>query len=443
MRNSRGWSLVLPMVAVLAGAACSGGGNKQAADVTTGEPSGPVQITVWHPYGKLAAPGETPNFEYGSLTSLVKEYEKAHPNVTINLVNVNPDFTLQKLTPALQGGQPPDVVYMYGSNMPQAATSPQLQDLTALVQQSPSYDWNDFWPGERAVSTVNGKIYGVPALVDNLAVVYNKSLFQKAGLPLPTQNWTWDELLSDAKALTDESRKQFGLAFPVDGSETTVWQYDAMLWEAGGDIVSSDNKKAVFDQSPGVQALSRLQQLAPTMYKDFNPDAGRSEQLFNSGNIGMIITGPWDLAAFPDVKYGVAVMPAFAGQSSHDTIAGPDNWVVFDNGSAKVSAAWSFLQWFTSPQQVLRDSLTDSHLPTRASVMKMGAFQAFYRKFPGEKVFVENLPNVKKARPQITAYPRISQVLGQAIVSVILGKSEPQPALAQAAQQANTILATS
>src|SRR5207244_2183539 len=81
-------------------------------------------------------------------------------------------------------------------------------------------------------------------------------------------------------------------------------------------------------------------------------------------------------------------------------------------------------------------------LPTRASVMKMGAFQAFYRKFPGEKVFVENLPNVKKARPQITAYPRISQVLGQAIVSVILGKSEPQPALAQAAQQANTILAT-
>ena len=157
----------------------------------------------------------------------------------------------------------------------------------------------------------------------------------------------------------------------------------------------------------------------------------------------MIITGPWDLAAFPDVKYGVAVMPAFAGQSSHDTIAGPDNWVVFDNGSAKVSAAWSFLQWFTSPQQVLRDSLRDSHLPTRASVMKMGAFQAFYRKFPGEKVFVENLPNVKKARPQITAYPRISQVLGQAIVSVILGKSEPQPALAQAAQQANTILDTS
>jgi multiple sugar transport system substrate-binding protein len=423
----------------LAGVACTSGGGQPAK---TNQASGPVQLTMWQPYGKLAGAGETPNYEYNSMLALVKEYEKAHPNVTINLVNLNPDYTLQKLTPALQGGQPPDIAYMYGSNMPQVATSPQLVDLTQFVRQTPSYNWNDFWTGERAVCTVNGKIFGVPALVDNLAVVYNKTLFQKAGLALPSPGWTWDDLVADAKALTNKSQKRFGLAFPVDGSETTVWQYEAMLWEAGGHILSSDDKQAVFDQAGGVRALTVLQQVAPYAYLDFNPDAGRSEQLFNSGKIGMIITGPWDLSSFPNVKYGVDFMPAFTGLNDHQTIAGPDNWVIFNNGSAQVSAAEHFLAWFTSPEQVLRDSVADSHLPTRASVMKMPAFNTFFTKYPGERVYVENLANVKQARPQIAAYPRVSQTLGHAIVSAMLNKSTPQAALTQAAQQADTILAT-
>ena len=66
--------------------------------------------------------------------------------------------------------------------------------------------------------TVDGKVYGVPALVDNLAVVYNKDLFAKAGLTEPGPDWTWDELVADAKALTDAGDKQFGLEWPIDGS---------------------------------------------------------------------------------------------------------------------------------------------------------------------------------------------------------------------------------
>src|ERR671937_1533213 len=164
-----------------------------------------------------------------------------------------------------------------------------------------------------------------------------------------------------------------------------------MLWEAGGDILSSDNTKAVFDQAPGVRALTELQQLAPTMYKDFNPDASRSEQLFNSNKIGMIITGPWDLSSFPDVKYGVQVMPSFQPGGSHETIAGPDNWVIFDNGSARVNAAWQFLTYMTSTQQILRDSMYTSHLPTRDSVLKQPGFlDKFDAKFPGEGTFAEN-----------------------------------------------------
>jgi multiple sugar transport system substrate-binding protein len=179
-----------------------------------------------------------------------------------------------------------------------------------------------------------------------------------------------------------------------------------------------------------------------SLYLDFHPDSGKSEELFNSGKLGMIITGPWDLSSFPNVNYGVQFMPSFQPGGSHETIAGPDNWVIFDNGSARVNAAWQFLTYMTSTQQILRDSMYTSHLPTRDSVLKQPGFlDKFDAKFPGEGVFAENLKNVLKARPQIPQYPRISSALGQAVVSAIQGQASPQDALNSAAQQADGFLA--
>ena len=81
------------------------------------------------------------------------------------------------------------------------ATIPQVVDLTQVVKR-PGVNWNDFYVGERDVATVNGKVIGIPALVDNLAVVYNKKLFAAAGLQPPSANWTWDEFVADAQKLT-------------------------------------------------------------------------------------------------------------------------------------------------------------------------------------------------------------------------------------------------
>jgi multiple sugar transport system substrate-binding protein len=310
--------------------------------------------------------------------------------------------------------------------------------------KQPQYEWNDFFAGERAVATVDGKVLGMPALVDNLAVVYNKTLFAQHHLPVPGPDWTWSQLAADAKALTDPSKKIFGLAFPADGSETTVWQYEAMLWEAGGNILSPDNRKAIFNSAAGVRALTTLTQMqqARSLYLDFHPDAGKSETLFNSGNIGMMITGPWDLSSFPDVRYGVQIMPSFDPGGSHQTIAGPDNWVIFNNGPARVKASLEFLRFLTSPASLLANSLATGDLPTKASVLKMPAFAQFNKKFPGEGVFADNLTNVRQARPQIPQYPRVSAALGRAIVASLLGQETPSAALSSAAQQADTYLVT-
>jgi multiple sugar transport system substrate-binding protein len=178
-----------------------------------------------------------------------------------------------------------------------------------------------------------------------------------------------------------------------------------------------------------------------SMYLD--PTDNAYTNLFNSGKIGMLVTGPWDLSAFPNVHYGVQVMPSFPGTTGgHQTISGPDNWVIFNNGAARVAAAEKFLLWLTAPAQVRYFSLHTGDLPIRRSVADSPGFgQQMNRALPGVSTFIANLGNVRQARPQIPQYPKISQALGTMIVSVLLGKSQPGPALAAAAQQVNQILA--
>jgi multiple sugar transport system substrate-binding protein len=438
-RLKRMW-ITLPFAIALVATACSSDTSSPTATGSGAASGAPVQLTMW--IGYTPPPPVDGSQEYLSIQDIVNRFQDEHPNVTIDLQYVNSDNALQKATVALQGDQQPDISYQYGTNMPQLATAPKLVDLTDKVNE-PDFNWNDFFEGERAVATVNDHVYGVPALVDNLAVVYNKDMFQQAGIPAPTSDWTWDDLTSAAAALTDTSNQQFGLAFPADGSETTVWEYEAMLWEAGGDILNPDNTEAAFNSDSGVRALTALQQMQQdgSLYLDFHPDAGKSEQLMNSGKIGMIITGPWDLSSFPNIDYGVQVMPSFDPGGSHITIAGPDNWVIFDNGPDNVNASWEFLKFLASPENVLKDSLATSHLPTRESVEKLPAFAEFGKKYPGVDVFAQNLSNVQKARPQVAQYPQVSSFLGQAVVSVLLGKSDPKTALDQAAQQANGVLA--
>jgi len=402
----------------------SGGGNAAS--------SGPIQI--WEGFTGTEAK---------TFSHLVSEYEAQHPGQKVSSLYVNNDDTLQKVLTAVRGGSPPDIAYLYGSWAPNVAEIPQVVDLTQVVKQ-PGVDWNDFWTGERAVATVNGKVIGIPALVDNLAVVYNKTLFAKAHLAVPGPNWTWQQFVADAQKLTDPAIKQYGTAYVTPGTEDTVWHWEALLWEAGGQLLSADNKTAAFDSAAGLTSLQTLRTMAVTdksMYLD--PTDSAYGNLFNSGKIGMLVTGPWDLSSFPNVHYGVQIMPSYPGSSGgHQTISGPDNWVIFNNGSAHVSAAEQFLLWLTAPAQVKYFSLQTGDLPTRQSVAQQASVSTqMNAALPGVSTFVANLGNVEQARPQIPQYPKISQILGTMIVSVLLGQSQPQAALASAAQQVNQALA--
>jgi multiple sugar transport system substrate-binding protein len=420
------------LLTALAAAALVACGTDSGGSGGSGAASGSIQ--VWEGYTGPDAK---------AFAHLVSEYEAQHPGQKVSTLYVNNDNTLQKVLTAVKGGSPPDIAYLYGSWAPNVAEIPQVVNLTQVVQKS-SVNWNDFYVGERDVATVNGKVIGLPALVDNLAVVYNKKLFAKAGLPVPGPDWTWSQFAADAQKLTDPAIKQYGTAYVTPGTEDTVWHWEALLWEAGGSLLTADNKKAAFDSAAGLESLSTLRTMAVTDKSTYlDPTDSAYANLFNSGKIGMLVTGPWDLGNFPNVDYGVQVMPSYPGAGDgHQTISGPDNWVVFNNGSAQVSAAEQFLLWLTAPAQVKAFSLATGELPTRQSVADASGFDTQMNTLlPGVSTFITNLGNVQQARPQISQYPQVSQALGTMVVSVLLGKATPQAALASAASQVNQALA--
>ncbi len=419
---------ILTLVALLLAVAVAG---LTAGSVGARPKAAPVQVVLWHGYT---------SYEGKAINAAVAAYNKAHPNVHVTAQFYgNSDYALQKVLTAIAGGKYPDIAYLYGSWAANIAKSPKVLNLTKLVQQR-SFHYNDLWPAERAVGKVNGRVIGVPALIDNLALVYNKKLFRQAHVAFPTAKWTWTDMERAAKKLTNHSKKQFGWAYVNDGSEDTVWRFEALLWQAGGNILTPDGKHAAFNSPAGVKALTWLQKMVVkdrSVYLDSGND--NYAPLFNSGRIAMLYTGPWDLGSFPNVDYGVQILP---GDKNHQTISGPDNWVLFNNGKQRSAAAWNFMKWFLSAKGHMKFALATGDLPIRKSEVKLPGYKKFVKKYKGTGMFVKNLANAKKARPVTDKYPRISQALGQAVQSVLLGKAQPKAALDQAAGQVNSVLRT-
>jgi len=213
-----------------------------------------------------------------------------------------------------------------------------------------------------------------------------------------------------------------------------------MLWQAGGDLLSSDGTKTAFNSPAGLDATELLKQMAVDDHSVYlDPGNQNYLNLFNANKIAMLWTGPWDLSSInSDIDYGVQVLPS---NNAHTSIAGPDNWMLFNNGKAREDAAWTFLTWLVSAPVHMKFAVDTGDLPTRDSETKLAAYQQFLDKYPGDAVFVQNLSNVTKARPNIKAYPQVSQALGSQLQGVLLGKISPQQALSTAAQQSDAALA--
>jgi len=378
------------------------------------------------------------------LRSLADEFEKEHPNVTIDASSgaSSTEELIQKLSAGFAGNSYPNISYSFGSWASELESSGRTLDIREQVSD-PAVGWDEFSEAARATAQPTGeKIIGFPALVDNISLFYNKTVFDAAGVDYPTADWTWDDFREAAAALTDEATETYGYAYSVSGSEETTWQFWPHLWQNGGEILTDDLKQAAFDSEAGVTALEFLRGMAVddgSVYLDQTDT--KFAQLFAANRIGMMTSGPWQLWDLKTAKtdYGVTVLPGTDGD--HQTVSGPDLWALFDTGDVNENHwTYEFVEWLTAPEQDLRWNVAYGNLPLRSSEQSSPEFQAQAKELPGLEIMAENNANAVNARPTVPGYVGLSEAVGDAISRVLQGDGTPEDALKEAAEKANDAL---
>lgn len=161
--------------------------------------SGPVTIA-------MAVSGS--NQELAIRQEEANAFTKVHPDIKITFVNLGPN-RLQKTLTLIAGGNPPDIFYINDWTKPLAMKGA-LMPLDNFIKNDRSFHLNQYYPNLVRALVSNGKLYGLPQEVSPVAIYYNADLFRKAGLALPTDNWTQATFMADAKKLSDASKKRYG-----------------------------------------------------------------------------------------------------------------------------------------------------------------------------------------------------------------------------------------
>ncbi len=425
-----------PSTTVTATAGGSGSAGAVAPLVAT-DPAAPVTLTWWT---GQEAEGQQ------ALEALAKDFSTLHPNVSIKASSGAPttDELLQKLSAGFAADSYPDISYAFGSWASELADSGRTLDITGNVAD-PAVGWAEFPEGARKTAKPDGSeaTIGFPAVIGNLGLVYNTTVFDAAGVAYPTKDWTWDDFRAAAKKLTNPAKNVYGTAMAVNGSEDTTWHMWPQLWQNGGAILSPDDKLAAFNSDAGVKAVTFWRDLAQTDKSVYLDQTGEKYgPLFTSDNIGMIITGAWQLYDLQQAKtrYGVTVLPGTGGD--HQTVGATDLWVLLDHKDANRGYwAYEFTSWLSRADQDARWNIALGNLPLRPAEKSTKAFTEAAASQPGLEVFVDNLDNVKRPRPTVKGYVGLSSAFGASVARIIQGQGDPKAELDKAAAAADAALA--
>ena len=283
-------------------------------------------------------------------------------------------------------------------------------------------------------------VYGLRITSNNLALFYNKELFEKAGLEEP-KDWTWDDLREAAKKLTDPDNGIFGLDLPVyDKKGGYTWNWLPFLWQNGGELLNEDRTEAVFNSPEGVEALKFWKTMVQEDKSVPLQAAPTGVNRFTSGITAMVIDGPWNLNPFlsdPNFKdkFGVAPLPK---QKTQATVVGGEGVVAFSN-TKYPQEAYDYLVHLTCSDFVHTFWENWITIPPQPAEKDFYADDETYGKYL--QVFSDQM-EYSRTRPFTPSWPQIEDTLGIDLQGYMFNKTDDaQASLDKAVEDVNKILA--
>jgi multiple sugar transport system substrate-binding protein len=314
-------------------------------------------------------PQEVSRFEH-----IIGQFEKANPGITVSVEN---DTTYQAYLTTIDvegvGHTLPDVFYDRTTDTAFLGTKGWLLPLNSYIAKTPGFDVKDFWPAEQPSMSYLGNIYTLPWNFSVYTICINKTIFKKAGVPLPNPNWTWREFQATGLAVQKGYPGPSHYAADITNFVAGYWPIAGPLVANGGGLISADYKRATTTLKANVDILNLFVEMHSQGMVP-NPDAfPTSVDPFVAGLEAMCVVGSWNFAEYPETigdSFEWEVYPVPYGTTGKRCTTAIGGGFVVSAFTHNPEPAFQLASWLTSTaglDYVVSDYL-DS-LPARQSSM--------------------------------------------------------------------------
>ena len=262
-------------------AACGGGGG-ESADTSSGDASGAITINIWD------------SNQQAGIQEICNDWTaQGNPEVKVEVVDWDNYWTL--LEAGASGGQLPDVFWMHSDYAQIYMENDVLLDLTSYIEKD-GIDLGIYYPDITAIYQSDGKTYALPKDHDTIALLYNKALFDEAGVDYPTDDWTYEDMYEAAKTITEKTPDDtYGWACNTSNDQDGWYNY---VYAYGGNIVNAEKTDTAIDSAEGKAGMEMVRKLLTVGTPQAVVAESGTDSLFQSGKVAMITQGSWMINAF-------------------------------------------------------------------------------------------------------------------------------------------------
>jgi len=290
------------------------------------------------------------------LKTLINEFEAQNPNIHVDYRLVSWGNYMQVFLTALKTNQTPVVSQLGTTKMSFFWNEGGLVDLDKYITEDLK---KDVIPSAWYSCQFNGQLFGIPWGVDARYTFYRKDWFEKNNLPLPTNSWTWEDMINDALKLTNTNKYTYGLGLCYDTAENTGMQaFWSLLYSAGGSVLSEDGKTVTLNSTQTLYALKLYTE--PLLKYHIVPPSAPSltgpdmVALFAKNEIGIYYSN--NISAYSQAveanpllkdKIGVVLNPTINGKQKN-FLGGSDLVMWKGHSQEEYQAAWKWIEFLMS-----------------------------------------------------------------------------------------------
>ena len=323
----------------------------------------------------------------GGLEALKKGFEEKYKeyNVKLNFVKVGGSYyttLLTKLAAAkLAGGSAEkiDVIMLAFDQLPFFAQNGQLQALDEVVDKA---YLDSLYPSVKESLYYDNTLYALPRDITSWCTYVNKDVFEKAGVAIPSEDWTMEQFIEVCGKLHEKGVYGFATNDYTDVLSPWLYLYGGEYFDKETNVSTLSSKES----KEGILALYHLMENDGAMTIAEARSNGKAQDAFGRGEVGMFFGGLSDSVTVEKYTKNYTVLPLPAGVNGKQSHSFTNCWAV---PAISSQSAWGkeVVKYFASEEGQKIAAENDMGLPAVANA----DLTAWVAAKPVRKLFLDAL----------------------------------------------------